>query len=74
MLTKSNSLIDMISVSKNKKKLFLAFDSSARVLVLTLFRMDLFGLLTNGGRGKGPLPKIRHRYPAVMNMVYLYLI
>ena len=53
MLNKSNPLTYMINVSINQKKnLLLAFASRAKVL--TLFRMDLFELLTDGGRGKGP--------------------
>ena len=38
-------------------------------MILTLFRMDLFGLVTDGGRGKKtPLTKIYHTYPIVMKL------
>ena len=47
--------------------------------LLTLFRLDLSGLLTDGGAKKTPphtvLPKIGHKYPTKMELdtVILYL-
>ena len=46
----------------------------SKVLVLTLFRMDIFGAALGWGLGVGgwakkhPLPKICHAYPKMMNL------
>ena len=37
-------------------------------ILLTLFRMDLFGALHGWGGKKAPLPKICHTYPTIMKL------
>ena len=38
------------------------------VALLTLFRMGISGLLTDGGDQKAPLPKICRTYPTMMKL------
>ena len=59
------------SCSKKLSKYVTTFDYLVKILiVLTLFRMGIFGagLLMDGGGQKVPLPKICHTHPTMMKL------